>query len=351
MFPVFGQDRNDMHPCVAELKRWSHPASDQQKRAVARNLMHDDRVSEEREKAFLSYVTQNPNNLDTALKKYFDEQIRTQHSLETVYHQHNAVNLVSGPFSSSSPGFDKSVMLARVLDLNGLKHPVNWVILQLIDDQNDLPSELKKKCRRIWGSRGIEFTEGEFSDWLNAKLTNASEATKQELMTVLLGVLNHHRRKFPYQPVWATLWNLFEEHAQKEQPHRWAQTLGMSKKAGRWLAVLTYRLGETLVLARPTFLEADGYEYHFPSPVSEMPGNGGHPMDLQTVPPANKLLPEFIHQQIDHKIEHWLNAGSLLESTEVANSESLCKQRPQHHGLLGQSYGQNKINTWMPQSC
>ncbi|HMV85315.1 MAG TPA: hypothetical protein PLD20_15620 [Blastocatellia bacterium] len=347
MFPVFGREANHLHPCVVELTKWADPLSVVKQRAIARNVMHDDRVSQKREIDFLDFVARHSGRLDTALRDYFKTQIRTQHSLVTVYHEHNQLNLASGPFGPKH-GLDNSVMLVRVLELNGLKEPVNWAIGRLIDK----PNSLNSACRRLLGTRGTIFTtENEFSAWLNEKLRNTSEADKEELMIALLEVMNQHRKESPFQPVWATSWNFFQEHAKKGQPNRWSQALGVNKDAGRWLAVLIYQVGEAGDVARPTFLDADMYEYHFPSPASEPPDNGGHPMELRTLPSATRLLPEFIHKQLDHKIEHWLNAGSLLEATVADVSASLEVQRSNHYELLGQSYGQKKISTWMPQPC
>ncbi len=346
MFPVFGRDRDDAHSCVAELRKWADPGSLMEQRAIARNLMHDDRVSEEQEKAFLQFVAQHPSDLDKALKNYFNRRVRTRYLPSFVYLRYNRQNLITGP-QCPQPGLDGGVMLARVLELNGLWKPVDWAIFEMMTNPR---RKFRPECRKIWGRRGTVFgSEPRFSDWLDKVLLNASDVIKEELVIALLDVLHQHRKQSPYQPVWATGWDLFELHVRNGGVNHWAEALGTHKIAGRWLMVLAYSVDDAGTVARPTFLESDRYKYHFPSPASEPPGKGGHPMNLQ-MNPVN-LLPEFIHKEISHTTEHWIKTGRLLDRTTAAASVSLDQQRRNHHELLCQRYGENKIKTWMLEAC
>jgi hypothetical protein len=73
---------------------------------------------------------------------------------------------------------------------------------------------------------------------------------------------------------------------------------------------------------------------------------GGHPMDLA---PGGEgpLLPEFIHEQVEHTIAQWDAAGGRCEKTTRATAVDIAGARRQHHERLVATYGV-AVTQWMP---
>jgi len=91
---------------------------------------------------------------------------------------------------------------------------------------------------------------------------------------------------------------------------RWRQALGLKPDSHPcWYAVLKYPVGEVGDLFRPTQLDADWSGYHHPSPAGVPVWRGGCTMDCRGE--SDRPLSEYVHQQIDHKPEHWTLAGAV----------------------------------------
>lgn len=120
----------------------------------------------------------------------------------------------------------------------------------------------------------------------------------------------------------------------------------MMKRSPRWVMPLRYKVREAGTIARPTQLDADWYAYHFPSPPQTPLAMGGHPMDLGS-PKAAQLLPEYIHKQIGHKIDHWIDSGKKIGKTTQAVTANLADMRRAHHELLVSRHGPDVLG-WMP---
>lgn len=340
---------------LADLLSSPNPAH----RAVAINLERDHRVSEEREEAFRSFLG-DPGDAEAlryGLVDYHSEEINGTHS-PAFLGEENENNFVSG-FGASGGLIDPDQELATVLDLTGL---ATHVYARARDEWRmpafaDLPVD--------FSSRGPDLPA-----WLDSKLEGQPAASVQAFVAASLEAIGRAMGDRPHQPSWATLWRDFELLA-RDQPVRWLETLGVSKPvAPRWLIVLRYRVREAGTLVRPTQLDAGEYFGHFPSPPEAALELGGHPMDLGwpgsassspepkpvdeggvglIVPAraADRLPPEYVHQQIRHTVDHWIEGGRLCARLGVPTSTGLEAQRGAHRDRLRNIYSRQVLD-WMP---
>lgn len=357
MPPVFGRN-NKPHPYDKAIAEWlAIPTLGYC--AMARNLMHDHRVSEAREKVFDEFAATmarrrgssafagNPptrEELEKAIVDYFEEKVRNRHLPHYVYGAINSNNLIVGNGSVSSQGRQSSyppnrdVKLVRVLDLTGLGSVFQWAKRKntwrklLARFPNCPPSRIKPHDEAI-------------TSWLDEKLERGSERQIEGFIASVLKILNEYRQDQAFQPTWATTWSAFEPNAE-QGPDRWLQVLGMAKHSPRWVMLLRYKVREAGTIARPTQLDAGWYAYHYPSPPQAPLAIGGHPMDLGSRR-AGQLLPEYIHKQIGHKIDHWFDSGRKIGKTTQPVTANLVDLRRAHHELLVSKYGANVL-VWMP---
>src|SRR5262249_28247687 len=119
MSPIFG--RSDPHPYEPAVEEWlktvplTYPA-------MARNIMHDHRVSRERAEAFDS-CTNRPrtaSDLGDAIIRYKQLYVKTARHPHFLDKDLNGDNMITGVYSRSLPGPHLEIELVRVLDLNGL---------------------------------------------------------------------------------------------------------------------------------------------------------------------------------------------------------------------------------------
>src|SRR5207245_1273167 len=120
MPPVFGRLLLSPHPYDGALSSWLG-SGDSGKQSMARNVMHDHRVSEEREHRFDAFVQHPcaPGDLNRAIVDYFEEKVRRRRLPHYVYKGINENNLLTG--RGLIPIIHKDVKLVRALDLNGLR--------------------------------------------------------------------------------------------------------------------------------------------------------------------------------------------------------------------------------------
>jgi hypothetical protein len=336
MPPVFGRSLPDPHPYDAALASLLAATTDE--RAIALNLMHDHRVSPAREREFDAFVKPPCTDvqLRLALDEYFHAKVRHRKLPHYVYHAVNANNLLNGQVAVR-PMIRGDVQLVRVLDLNGLNRVFQWAYGV-------------RRANPRWGRTFDRFPRN-ISDgravlgWLDEKM---QPRTVESFVATVLDVLRTHRaEKKAYQPTWATTWAAFKEHV-AAGPDRWCQVLGIDKPRACWVILLRYTVREAGTIARPTQLDCGWHQFHFPSPPGASLSTGGHPMDISTVPPANRLRPEFIHKQPNHLLEHWLSlAPNNYGRTTAPTAPSLSAQRQTHHQLLAQIYGSG-VYQWLP---
>ena len=335
MPPVFGRHSPNPHPYDAELADWRN-SGDVSYRAMARNVMHDHRVSEPRAAAFDSFGVPPgvPYTLSNRITWYFKANVRTVREPHFLMPTLNFSNIISGmPFASAS--IDPDYHLSRIIDLNGLAQVFVRARIQGRKHFQDFP---------------LPPTDQDVSEWLTLRLEAKSTSEVANFLSSAFIAVNDAALHAAFQPSWVTSWDAFLPYL-GEGASRWLQVLGISREIifPHWLIVLKYTVDEAGTLIRPTILDA-GWEAgcHFPSPPQAPLHSGGHPMDLRTTPRANTLLPEYLHEQIVHYMEHWYAAGCQCEKATGTTSGDLPNQRAAHHGLLATLYGPD-VFAWMPE--
>jgi hypothetical protein len=332
MTVVFGRSPATPHPYDAALNEWLE-LGPEDRRIMACNIKHDHRVSKESEEEFDRW-TGGPRSaiaLQLAISDYYEDRVRTSENPDYLDEVNNGHNFLSG----SALGrhiISKSFPLARIVDLNGLYPVYRWAKDEGIGEFLDLPSNPMETC-----------------DWLDDRLDGTTETSIERFVTASLGAMAASRRDMRHQPTWATGWDAFVPRL-AGGPRRWAEALGLPKpEPATWLILLSYTAGEAGAVLRPTQLQAGWRAHHFPSPPIAPLYLGGHPMDLIMPGPAEDLLPEYIHQPIDHPIDHWIAAGRRCAPVEAATADELVRQRENHHALLCSGYRDaDSVCAWMP---
>jgi hypothetical protein len=324
--PVFARNPAG-HRYDAALQQWrAHACCDH--RAMAWNVMCDHRVTEAREGVFDSFVpaTCTPRTLADALRRYKDARVRGTGTPDFAVEAINGDNIVSSG-ESGRHSIPRDAELARIVDLNGLTKFYEWAQSR---------------------SAGFDTVTRLSPDGIDQFLTQEIDGKDPEpLIRRVISGLNAYRKEGHYHPSWVTYWEDFRPHL-NEGASRWARVVGVDIEAGHWVLVLRYPVRRAGTVARPTQLDAGWHANHFPSPPMVAPAVGGFAMDLHAVF-ARRLVPEFIHDQVDHELEDWTSAGRRLERTKPEPGCTLEEARERHHILLTSAYG-STVSNWMPRS-
>lgn len=333
MLTLFGR-LHDFHPLESALMNWE-TSSQTDVLAMAWNIRSDHRVSEAREDAFLRRHFKSPptgNELRKALDKHRKEIVGQAKLPEYVFAKLNKNNLVAGHHDAKNL-IDKDVKLANILDLNGLFTPFQWYRSGRHKRYFDIDYLAVRK-------------QSNFDLWLSGQLDQQSDSAIEKFVGLCLEVLGDYRNICgPYQPTWVTTWEAFEELKGFDADY-WVEKLGVAKWTPHWQIVLKYSVAEAGTLVRPTQIDCGYYAYHFSSPPQAPLSQGGHPMSLRTTRPTTRLLPEYIHKQINYGLHHWISGGSLIGRTQSC-PDDLATLRNCHYDLCKKVYGAG-IGRWMP---
>ncbi|MCC6356042.1 MAG: hypothetical protein IT577_19315 [Verrucomicrobiae bacterium] len=289
------------------------------------NLLHDGRIASARfeefehtTSAFLPAIT-SPSLLQDAINHYCDSRVHFSSSPDFLSAHLNLSNFHGE--HDPLPALHGSKLLTRVLNLGRLG-----------------PVFTRAKHDGV-----LEFADYGASpivQWLDTRLMDfglpstgpdRDRLHQDTFLLVLLDYLNTFRKANPFQPVWATLWSEFIELDHKS-PERWTALLGVRPSpTPTWLLLLRYPVRQAGKLVRPTQLDAGWYPEHSPVPPS---ARTGHPMELDATQPQRFLLPEYIHQQIDHFPNH------LVGCARVGGTPKRDLRPPQirHLGMLRARY-------------
>lgn len=300
--------------------------------AVARNLMHDHRVAEPREKALRELFTtpMTVEALESAVKLYAEHHVRYTGTPDFVEDAINAENILAGT-ALGAHQVSKDLALGRVLNLAGAGMREFYVACR---------ERRVKAFAMVPGDDPMNVKK-----WIDGYMEDPDK--RDGFVARVLAHLWPQRDALPVEPCWATTWDVLEAVAD-EPASRWAEVVGVPPAPGDWLILLKYRVRETGTLVRPTQLDAGWNARHFPSPPTTPLAGGGHPMDLGGDGCRAALRPEFIHQQITHTPAHWIAAGKRVQKVdEVVNERDLVLQRVRHWTLL-QSRDGDVIRAWMP---
>lgn len=332
---VFGRNGPRTHVYDAPLGQCSSDAR-VEVRIAARNVMHDHRVSERRVRhvdTIAGYPRTAPA-LRQGLVDYFRKRVQTVADPDFVDDDLNGHNIVWGA-GRRIVHPDRPV--ARILDLSGLALVFQWARTHKIGG---------RRFARLPKNPG----DAALAAWLDGELAGRSADDRGRFVADTLAALGAYAAMHPFQPAWIVPWDMIAPHL-GAGADRWLELTGMSRPTSpRWLIVLRYPMSEGGTVARPTILDAGGWNaYHFPSPPQALLGDGGHPMELR-VPLPDPLAPlnsEYIHQEIVHTLAQWEAAGSLCQATTSPTVAALEAQGIQHHQRLLGKHGA-EVGTWMP---
>jgi hypothetical protein len=332
MLKIFGRPFTS-HLLQSALVDWES-SSEIDRLAMVCNIRFDHRVSRAREHAFLSrHFNRAPtgDELREALDKHHKEIIGPAKLPEFVFANINKNNLVAGHHEAKNL-INKDVKLANIMDLNGLFRVFHW-----------------SKSKRGKRHTDIDYLavrrQSNFDKWLDEQLDGRPDRYKEDFVELCLDVVNfYHEKCGPYQPTWVTTWDAFEEY-KNFGADCWVQVLGVAKWKPRWQIILKYTVAEAGTLVRPTQIDGGYYAYHFPSPPQTPLSQGGHPMSMWAPVPSAKLLPEYIHKQINYTVAHW-GAEKLIDRTSLGPGD-LLSFRYNHYDLCRKIYG-TSIRKWMP---
>ncbi len=308
-------------------------------RAMASNVMYDHRVTLERKRVFDGIVGRpcSGSGVQRAVTKYKGDRIAYSPDPDYLNESLNSANFVSG-FDPVEEVIEGDVPLARVVDLNGqgLQAVYAW-------GKNHGEPALRKALERF--PENPDETSS-VSRWLDDCLLPPADVSS--FIGVVLQALNGCRQERPYRLAWATFWSRLEPHlGDPPNPDRWLEVLGLGAlPQPHWVIALKYTVAEAGTLVRPTMLEAGWNALHFPSPPQAPLGAGGHCMDLGSAPPGAALVNEYIHQPIEHSLQHWENAGRKCARTTGLGGWDLSEQRRRHH--RGLSWWYTDVERWMP---
>lgn len=339
MHPVFQRYTLNLDPALDELLDRPDTELGFRQRAVARNVMHDHRVSPEREEIFRQCTAAEPK-LTNALRRYYDKHVRAGNDAHFVDGKYNQENLVAGARTEIDV-MDPNTPLVRVVNLNREREAFQWGAREWADPRMDQFVDIAeagsdRELHDAIGARIQEDIETFLGTWLDMRKARRS-ALRATGTTKSDG------------PVWVTFAEVFEGDVDpsRDGPDRWFEVVGVHLDgAPVWAILLRYTLREAGTVARPTILDAGGYPYHFPSPPGLEPSLGGFMMDLRIDPACEHLRNEFIHETIDFKFDDWVAAGRRYGETTRPGPDGIDRQRMAHHQLLDRSY--DGVMSWMP---
>jgi hypothetical protein len=304
---------------------------------VAWNLLHDGRIAPELTAAFKEFArsTSGAEPIKNTLLAYFEDRVRGAAKPDFLDVHLNGSNILSRrAFGDGRPA--QGLELVRVVDLCGLADVLraSRFVKRIFDE---LPP-------RTDHARLIAWLD-DFLDW-NGTAGPRFQTRAEQLVTAVLEALAWYRaRHSSYHPSWCTVWSQFEPFAAAGAA-RWAEVIGIPGRHDTWLVGVKYRVEDVGDLCRPTQLHAGYNEYHFPVPPvgdARQPAHG-HPVDLGAMKP-DRLLSEFIHQQIDHTIEHWLGER-LIGRRSMTPSSPLVDRRRRHYDLMTDFYTETVVKPW-----
>jgi hypothetical protein len=320
----------------AELRSWES-SSLSSKKAMAKNLRHDHRVTRKRERKFRKYFIKHSHDLSVALKKY--HQYEVQGKTVPGFCQRSCDNFIADYRSASCTtcdGFKADIKLATIINLNGLEFPI---------------TDTKKDSLKSWSVYETSGYKDNFSKWLDENLSGKSDKERLEFLDAIFDVLNFRLKKGKfYHPTWVTEWDEFESYAKKTDGSfdidNWNQIVGVPRMNPSWQIVIQYPANIINgCLYRPTQLDGGDYPHHFPSPPQAEMAEGGYTMDLGIT--VSRPLNEFIHTQIRLTTDYWENSGYLIGKTNP-QAYDLAALRENHHNKLKIRYNSKDIDDWMP---
>lgn len=301
------------------------------------NLLHDCRISAPRFEEFkrstsaVSPSIRDAISLQDAVNHYCDRRVHFTFSPDFLSSRINSNNFHGK--SDPLPALHGSKLLVRVLNLGRLGFVFNQAKHAGVAEFAGYGTPERQPDGRWRPLSAVEWLDKHLREFtIPPAHIDQNRLWRHGFLAVLLRYLNVLRKTDPFQPVWATLWSDFSRLDWK-QPERWLALLGVRPSSSpTWLLLLRFPVREAGGLVRPTQIDAGWYPEHFPVPPL---ATTGHPMELDAAQPERFLLPEYIHQQIDHFPAH------LVGCAKVGGRPKPDLPPPQrrHHAMLNNAYG------------
>lgn len=306
---------------------------------MARNLLCDHRISEDRWRHFLSSRQfASAGDLTASVSDYYLREIvpakldpSHQPGVRAFERPENQINEVRLPPGAKLGTVVNLTRLGRVLQAG--RRPFRIPQFERIEVENALNPDALNRV---------------FLDYLS------DDSRRTAFLKALLKAarLYNRRLELSLRCTWAADWNTLSGFLVKNNPQRWLQAVGVATETPAWLAVFKYSVADLVKrgirLFRPTQLDAGWNAHHFPSPPPAPLPVGGHTMFLglgHGDPSGFGLVNEYLHAYLDFDIKHWEAAGSLVAPVLTAQGD-LLKQRASHKDLLQQHYGA-EIGSWL----
>jgi hypothetical protein len=291
---IFNREQNSSHPLFRYLEKMvgRKEADD----AIARNYMHDPRVSPQREQDLLDFTFEaedgkelrladcvHEEQIERGLKRYFEEHIQ---KTSTPHFASLTDNLVSMPEE-----------LVSVFVINGLAGMFVWAKNINTMELANYSLEFQEAVSSLQAfpndadphsSKSKEFVH----------LMMKDDPGRSQFINIIFTIYEVYRHQFPYHPIWLTKRTEFElccTDTSTDQATRWCHFVGKStaRKEGHWVLVLRFDANHFAKKYRPTILDA-GNAFYFPAP-DEAPVPSGLAADLkmQVQEPACEFIAEW----------------------------------------------------------
>lgn len=349
-------------------------ASAEHEKAVIHNLYHDDRISPERARKFLTgcCAALDHESLLEGLKAYHSSYVRRWSDRKTrEFAFHNAVDNQGNIFSTEALA---GTNLGSVFNVThwSLELPIGRVIQSTripkvagasIDTRVEeiaarlaslgLP-EKQEVAEALNVITPILDSAASYNEGITGALEGASDAARRfQIASSVLRLLSLHNSVDPFEPTWAFPWEELEklttavssERIPDLSPEAWCESVGICAIPNDWLVLLKYPADRPRLIVRPTQLDAGKNGYHFPSPVRSHQ-SGGHPVWLSHPPDeiGTHLIQEYIHQSVPFLLHDIVAVKQVLRMTPE-NEEEIVKWRLNHWSALQGVY--ENVPDWM----
>ncbi|MDP2315847.1 MAG: hypothetical protein Q8P41_23320 [Pseudomonadota bacterium] len=256
------------------------------------NVVHDGRVTPEREAEFQAFIEAHELTL------YNAEDLRI--ALETQWKHlcwgrpEDAAFLLPSNAANEVTSLPEDARLFRLLNLSGV---VPW----FPDKEWDLG--LRREGRPLTPREGLD-----------AALGSSDTEWRDAVVVAMLGQLHTMNVAQVYHPLWCTPWDdlcrLIPSPAEVPVA-RLLGAVGVAGTAGTWWMGFNYRRPPRTRIFRPTLLDGPRYAWHFPTDPFVKPADSGRAMDLSGTA-GGAPLREYVHAYVQHTFDDWRHGGFVL---------------------------------------
>jgi hypothetical protein len=327
-------------PCSARLEKLGAliaamaSSANEAERALAKNLIWDHRVTDERAEKFFEFLENEWTNWSASPQEFRNGLFAYRRRL--VAANPAAFEELPASISNLITGTHE---LVHVCD-------VTAKLMLMTDGRRTSPEFEAAKLRLGRGAAAFARVD-DVDKLLVTVVSNARRA--ERFVDAFLAMVVAYQRISPWNPTWAAVWQQYEPTKVTGSPNNWLEVVGkQAPQEPHWLLLLRYPSTGVKTLYRPTQLEAGDFPLHFPSPPCAPLEVGG--IAMQVGPDASsiwRILSEFIHTEVPFERDHWEATGIMLAQTTVSSYDSLSTYRRRHLQVLRDGYGDKNIDDWV----